>query len=61
MEPIDTVEYRGHTIKVYPDDNPGNPRDNDNLGKMVSWHRKSIQIQSWDSLNYLLWHIFHDI
>lgn len=37
---IDTQEYKGYTIKVYPDDNPIDPRENDNLGTMVCFHRR---------------------
>lgn len=38
---IDTIEYKGYTIKVYPDsDYPFNPREEcDNLGIMATWHR----------------------
>lgn len=39
MEPIDSVEHRGYTIKVYPDEDPLNPRKEwDNLGVMYCWH-----------------------
>lgn len=40
IDAIDTQEYKGYTIKVYPDDNPINPRENDNLGTMVCFHRR---------------------
>jgi len=33
-------EYKGHTIKIGYDDDPMNPRDNDNLGKMVCFHKR---------------------
>lgn len=39
VEPADTREYKGYKILIYQDDNPGNPRDWDNLGKMVCFHR----------------------
>lgn len=38
MDAIDTVEYKGHTIKVYIDEDPMNPREWDNLGTMTCWH-----------------------
>jgi len=40
-ECIHEEEYRGFTIKVYPDyDEHNNPRDWDNLGTMVCWHKR---------------------
>lgn len=40
-EPIETIEYKGFTIKIHLDDDPGNPRTEwDNFGKMVCWHRR---------------------
>lgn len=39
MELIDNVEYRGYTIKVYPDEMPLNPREEfDNFGHMYCWN-----------------------
>lgn len=36
---IDTIEYRGCTIRIVSDDDPINPRKEfDHLGKMVCWH-----------------------
>lgn len=41
MEPIESIEYRHHTIKVYLDDDPhGSPRDWSNLGTMSCFHRQ---------------------
>lgn len=40
MEPIHEERYRGYTIKIMPDENPDSPRDWDNLGKMVCFHRR---------------------
>ena len=38
---IDTIPYRGCTIRVVLDDDPINPRKEiDHLGKMVCWHRR---------------------
>jgi len=39
MEPIQTTEYKGHTIKIYPDDSPESPREWDNVGHMTCFHR----------------------
>jgi len=38
-EAIRTEEHKGFKIKFFQDDNPINPRENDNLGKMVCFHR----------------------
>lgn len=39
-EPVDTIEYRGKTIKIYQDETPEDPREWDNLGTMVCWNRR---------------------
>ena len=36
---LETRKYKGYTIKIHSDDNPASPRDWDNLGTMVCWHR----------------------
>lgn len=36
---IETVKHRGFDINIYPDDNPEDPREWDNLGTMVCFHR----------------------
>jgi hypothetical protein len=38
---IETIESDGVTIKIYQDFNPANPRDWDNLGTMVCFHRRN--------------------
>lgn len=35
----DKIEYRGYTIRIETDSDPINPREWDNLGTMVCWHR----------------------
>ncbi len=35
-----TEEYRGYRIKIDPDPDPENPREWDNFGHMVCWHRR---------------------
>jgi len=37
---IETIEYKGYNINIYPDDNPDNPRNWDNLGTMVCFHKE---------------------
>lgn len=39
-EPIETLEHRGLTIKIYPDGDVESPRDWDNAGTMVCWHSR---------------------
>lgn len=41
MEPLHTEVYKDHTIKIYSDDYPQNPRKEwDNFGHMVCFHGK---------------------
>ena len=41
METIDTIEYKGYTINIHPDDHPLNPREDwEPLGTMICWHRR---------------------
>lgn len=37
---IETLEVEGLTVTLYPDSDPQNPRDDDNLGIMVAWHSR---------------------
>lgn len=37
---IETIEYKGYNINIYPDDNPDSPRNWDNLGIMVCFHKR---------------------
>jgi len=41
-EPVDSFEYKGFTVEIYPDFDPPSPREWDNLGTMVCWHRRYI-------------------
>lgn len=42
MGAYETFEHAGLTVKIYPDDDPQNPRkDFDNSSTMVCWHRNS--------------------
>ena len=35
---METIEYKGHKIQIEQDQDPMNPRDDDNLGTMVCFH-----------------------
>lgn len=39
METVHTEEYKGYTINIIPDEGADNPRDWDNQGTMVCFHR----------------------
>lgn len=39
-EPIHEETYKGFTIKIFPDHYPESPREWDNLGTMICWHRR---------------------
>ena len=42
MEPTETIEFKdGAVLKIFPDEDPENPREWDNFGKMVCWHLRS--------------------
>jgi hypothetical protein len=38
--PLKTIAYKNHTIKLYPDSDPQNPRDDDNIGTMICFHSR---------------------
>ncbi len=40
MEAIQKIQYGKHIIEVYHDDLPLNPRNDDNLGTMVCFHKR---------------------
>lgn len=43
QEPIQTIEgKRGLVAKIYYDENPGSPREWDNLGTIATWHPRRI-------------------
>jgi hypothetical protein len=37
---LERIEYKGHVIKIVPDHDLSDPRDDDNLGTMICWHRR---------------------
>jgi hypothetical protein len=63
-EAIDTIPYRGYNILIMPDNCDDSPREWDNLGKMVCFHRrynlgdendlKTSDFTSWDDLEKYL-------
>lgn len=40
MEPLETFDVDGVTVKLYPDDSPDSPRDWDNVAVMACDHRR---------------------
>lgn len=40
MDAIEKINLNGVTIDIYVDESPENPRDWDNLGVIVGWHRR---------------------
>ncbi len=38
MEAIETIEYKGYKIKIYQDESPIDPREDDNFGTMLCKH-----------------------
>jgi len=41
-EAIEEEEYRGYMIRIYPDFDPMNPREWDNMGTMIWFHRRYL-------------------
>lgn len=37
---LETIEHYNHSIEIHQDDNPSNPREDDNLGTMVCFHNR---------------------
>jgi hypothetical protein len=41
MQSLDSIEYKGHFINIFPDEDAPNPREEfDSLGTMVCFHRR---------------------
>lgn len=40
MESELKIDYKGYRIEIFQDDNPQDPRENDNLGSMICFHRR---------------------
>lgn len=65
--PIETVEYKNHTISIHYDDCPGSPREMDNLGVFVTCERRYNSpdkiniVYDGDSVGDLLMNILCDI
>ncbi len=41
-EPVETFEVNGKTVKIYHDEDAESPRNDDNLGVMLCWHRRIL-------------------
>lgn len=64
MEPIKTCEKDGKILRIYQDEFPENPREWDNLGTMLCFHKryklgdetdlKSVDFSSWDEIEEYL-------
>ena len=39
-EAVVTEEYKGHTINIFQDADPISPREDDNLGAMICFHKR---------------------
>jgi hypothetical protein len=65
MQPIEVIEQGNLKAEIYPDENPESPREWDNMGKMVAFHKgyslgdktdlKSDQFNGWNELEDYLW------
>jgi len=65
-EPIETIKHNGHTINIYPDHDAESPREWDNLGTMLCFHKryvlgdkhdlKSDEFYGWEDVEYYIEH-----
>jgi hypothetical protein len=58
MYAIEEYEHEGYTIAIYPDDEPESPREWDNLGTMVCFHRRYNALgdkHDFNSKDYSSW------
>lgn len=62
MTPIKTIEYKGHNIEIFYDEDSMNPRDDDNLGTMICFHdRYSLGDKNdYNSNDYYSWKYLED-
>jgi len=42
MEAIKEIDYKGYSIKIYQDDILESPREWDNLGEMICFHKRYL-------------------
>jgi len=40
MEPVESIQYKNHTIQIFPDENPDSPRTWDNMTELHCCHRR---------------------
>lgn len=50
MEPFEVIEYKGEEIRLYYDEDAESPREWDNVGTMVCWHRNSGWLEQYHNL-----------
>lgn len=65
MQPVETYEEGDFKVELYPDESPDSPREWDNMGKMVCFHKgytlgdktdlTSEDFDGWDELEDHLW------
>jgi len=51
MEPTEIIKYKGYNIEVYPDEDPEDPREWDNLGTMICFHNRYCLGDRYHGLN----------
>lgn len=42
MNAVETIEYKGLKIEIHQDEDPDSPRNWDNLGTIIYWHRRYL-------------------
>ena len=59
---VETIEYKGCTIEVHIDEDAESPREWDNLGTIIYWHRgcKAGDNVSYDSPKQFMWNLLED-
>ena len=63
-KPTEQITFKNHTIKIFQDEDARSPREDDNIGKMVCFHRRyelgdkhnydSSDFENWQQLSSLL-------
>ena len=57
MEAVEEIKYKDYIIKIFPDTEPRNPREDDNLGTMVCKHNSYMlgNVQAENTADYTNW------
>jgi hypothetical protein len=65
---METINYKGYTIEIKPDENPNNPLEDDNFGTIVCFHKRyklgdktNIKSDDFSSWNELETHICQEL